>query len=34
MNDRLKKEKELVSKKEKWVNQKIKTELEYEKAQV
>ncbi|XP_063673817.1 uncharacterized protein LOC134811041 [Bolinopsis microptera] len=33
MNDRLKKEKELVSKKEKWVNEKIKTELEYEKAQ-
>ena len=34
MNERLKKEKEIVSKKEKWVNEKIKIEMEYEKAQV
>ena len=34
MNDRLKREKELVTKKEKWVNEKIKIELEYEKTQV
>ena len=34
MNEKLKKEKEVVSKKEKWVNEKIKIELEYEKAQV